>query len=123
MRDLHRTTSSESFPAKEMDSDDESLMDLDEKVMEFDSSWDTAFHWNESDLPSFTSSDATSDDVSMAETLLVSDMDASEEENGDLGDGDIGNGMLEDMHLRVIVRLVLLYVFGFDPLGGLYPSL
>ena len=106
--------------AKEMDPDDESMQDLDEKDKEFDSSWDRAFHWNESDLPSFTSSDGTSDDVSMAETLRISDMDGSEEDYGDVRDGKIQNGVTNDMHLRKMVRLVMLYVFGFDPLVDLY---
>ena len=92
---LDRTRSTKFKEAKEMDSDDESMQDLDEKDKEFDSSWDRAFHWNESDLPSFTSSDGTSDDVSMVETLCISDMDGSEEDYGDIGDGQIQNSRLK----------------------------
>ena len=65
-----------------MGSNDQCEMELDE---EYDSSWDRAWIWHESDLPSFLSTE----DMSVETMMFVSDGEGFDDE---------GNRGIEDVH-------------------------
>ena len=130
MVDLHRTHTCAYETSKEMDSDDDSVAECDEKDMEFSSSFERHYYWTASDIENIMASSrsdgtsGTSGDVSMAPTLVVDDASRSDENDGDLGH----HGQVQTVHDRYedlmrIVRLVLLFVFGYDPLNVQYPDL
>ena len=97
------------------------MMEIDE---EFDSSWDRAWHWNESDLPSFSSTE-DDQDMSVETMMFVSDGGGFDDDNnGDIGDMldlDDDRDNDEERGLDEILLVILLFVFGYDPLSGDFP--
>ena len=119
MHDIYAVITDRQLPAKEMDCDNRSVGEGeeydDEETMEFSIS----LHWSVSDMS--LTSDTESEDVSMdTETLIVSVANGSDDDNGivAIGAPRVGTDRRE---LWRIVRLILLFVFGYDPLNGRYP--
>ena len=58
--------------------------------------------------------------LKLAEALPASDVDGSVDDIGELRCVQGDNAMSDDRHLKKVVMLVVLFLFGFDALGVLY---